>query len=175
MLQQARQFLILSSLVAHNRKFSYSVVRGTPLIAQHHIYSFVYTEATYALSVPLEKSLENLLETLQTLISAQKRANWPVICFALSLMFFAAESMQVDIYLGSTKAPVMCEAMEMRSILVLAELFKASTAGFDPLCLDWTKEQNAELVENDEAAIMSLKALQDLSQDYCESWISRCA
>ena len=72
-------------------------------------------------------------------------------------MFFAAESMQVDIYLGSTKAPVMCEAMEMRSILVLAELFKASTAGFDALCLDWTKEQNAELVENDEAAIMSLK------------------
>ena len=174
-LQQARQFLILSLLVAHNRKISYSVVPGTPLLAQYHIYAFVDTETTYALSVLLEKSLENLLETLQTLISAQKRANWPVICFALSLMFFAAESMQVDIYLGSTKAPIMCEAMEMRSILVLAELFKASTTDFDPLCLDWTKEQNAELVENDEAAIMSLKALQDLSQVYCESWISLCA
>lgn len=135
----------------------------------------MYTEATYALSVLLEKSLENLLETLQTLLSAKKRANWPVICFALSLMFFAAESLQVDIHLGSSKAPAMCEAMEMRSIFVLAELFKASTAGFDPLWLDWTKEQNAELVENEEVAIMSLKALQDLSQDYCESWISLCA
>ena len=175
MLQQARQFLILSLLVAHNRKISWSVVPGTPLSAQHDIYAFVNTETTYALSVLLEKSLENLLDRLQTLISAKKRANWPVICFALSLMFFAAESMQVDIYLRFTKAPVMCEAMEMRSILVLAELFKASTAGFDPLCLDWTKEQNAELVENDEAAIMSLKALQDLSQDYCEFWISLCA
>lgn len=92
-------------------------------------------------------------------------------------MFFAAESMQVDIYiyLGSSKAPMMCEAMEMRSILVLAELFKASTAGFDPLCLDWTKEQNADLVENEEAAIISLKALQNLSHDYCEFRASVCA
>lgn len=172
MLQQARQFLILSLLVAHNPRIFYSIVRGTPLSAQDDIYDFVYTEATFALSLLLEKSLENLLETLQTLLSARKRANWPVICFALSLMFFAAESMQVDIYLRSSKAAVICEAMEMRSILVLAELFKASTAGFDPLCLDWTKEQNAELVENDEAAIMSLKALQNLSHDYCESWTS---
>ena len=171
-LQQARQFLILSLLVAHNPNSSYSIVRGTSLSAQDDIYGFVYTEAEYALSVLLEKSLEDLLETLQTLLSARKRANWPVICFALSLMFFAAESMQVDIYLRSSKAPVMCEAMEMRSILVLAELFKASTAGFDPLCLDWTKEQNADLVENDEAAIMSLRALQNLSHDYCESWTS---
>ena len=136
---------------------------------------FLSNQVTYALGILLEKSLEDLLDTLQILLSARKRANWPVICFALSLIFFAAESMQVDIYLRSSKAPVMCEAIEMRSILVLAELFKSSIASFDPLCLDWTKEQNAELVENDEAAIVSLKALQNLSHDYCESWTSVCA
>lgn len=175
MLQQARQFLILSLLVAHDPELFYSRLPGTPLSTEKKIHSFVSTETTYALTVLLEKSLENLLETLQTLLSAHKRTNWPVICFALSLIFFAAESLQVDIYLISSKAAVMCEAMEMRSILVLTELFKASTAGFDPLCLDWTKEQNAELVENDEAAIMSLKALQNLSHDYCKSWTSICA
>ena len=80
-------------------------------------------------------------------------------------MYFAAESMQVDIYPESSNAPVMCEAMEMRSNLVLTGHFKASTAGFDLLCLDWTKEQNADLVENKEAAIMSLKPPQNLSYD----------
>ncbi len=83
MLQQARQCLILSLLVAHNPKFSYSIIRETPLSAQDDTFGFVYTEAKYALSVLREKSLENLLETLQTLLSARKRADWPVICFAL--------------------------------------------------------------------------------------------
>ena len=175
MLKKARQFLILSLLVAHNPGCCYSRVRSNPWNTRDDIDHFVYTEVMYALSLLLEKSLEDLLDTLQILLSARKRANWLVICFALSLIFFAAESMQVDIYLRSSNAPVMCEAMEMRSILILAELFKASTADFDPLCLDWTKEQNAELVENDEAAITSLKALQNLSHDYCESWTSVCA
>ena len=173
-LQQARQFLILSLLVAHIPTYDYSTARGT-CSAHDDLDHFLHGEAMYALSILLEKSLEDLLDTLQILLSARKRANWPVICFALSLIFFAAESMQVDIHLRSSKVSVMCEAMEMRAILILAELFKAGTAGFDPLCLDWTKEQNAELVENDEAAIMSLKALQDLSHDYCESWTLACA
>lgn len=168
-LQQARQFLILSLFVGHNPRYYYSIFGGTPWPAGVDVKHFGHSEAIYALSILLEKNLEDLLNNLQILLSARRRANWPVICFALSLIFFAAESMQVDIYLRSSKASVMCEAMEMRAILVLAELFKASTAGFDPLCLDWTKEQNAELVENDEAAIMSLKALQNLSHEYCES------
>lgn len=171
-LQHARQFLILSLLVAHCPDCCYPAVPGTSWSAQDDIAGFLSYEATHALGILLEKTLEDLLDNLQILLAARKRANWPVICFALSLIFFAAESMQVDIYLRSSNAPVMCEAMEMRSILLLAELFKASTVGFDPLCLDWTKEQNAELVENDEAAIVSLKALQNLSHDYCESWTS---
>ena len=175
MLQHARQFLILSLLVAHNPECCYPMVPGTPWSAQDDIDDFITYETSFALGILLEKSLEDLLDNLQTLLSARKRANWPVICFALSLIFFAAESMQVDIYLRFSQAPVMCEAMEMRSILILAELFKASTGGFDPLYLDWTKEQNAELVENDKAAIMSLKALQNLSHEYCESWTLVCA
>ena len=175
MLQQARQFLILSFLVAHDSTHYHPVVRENRLFARKKLYGFEYTETKYALTVLLERNLENLLETLHALLSARKRTNWPVICFALSLIFFAAESMQVDIYLlRSSQAQTMCEAMEMRSILVLAELFEASTAGFDPLCLDWTKEQNAELVNNDEAAIMSMKALQHLSHDYCEFRTSVC-
>ena len=175
MLQQARQFLILSLLIAHDTIIYHPGIPTTRLSARQDIYNFVCDETQYALTVLLEKSLGNLLETLQTLLSARKRTNWPIICFALSLIFFAAESMQVDIYLlRSSQAQAMCEAMEMRSILVLAELFKASTAGFDPLCLDWAKEQNAELLDNDEAAIMSMKALQHLSHDYCEFRTSVC-
>ena len=93
----------------------------------------MYTEATYVLSDLLEKSLENLLQTLQRSLSARKRDDWPVICLALLLMFFAVVSMQVDIYLRSSKVPIMCEGMEMRSILVLAKFLKlaqqASTHG----------------------------------------------
>lgn len=177
MLQHARQFLILSVLVAHYPEHCYRTIPGTHWSTLDDINGFLSHETMYVLSIPLEKTLEDLLDTLQTLLSARKRADWPVICFALSLVFFAAEIMQVAIYRQSSRATatVMCQAMEMRSILILAELFKASTEGFDPLCLDWTKEQNAELVENDEAAIMSLKALQDLSHDYCESWTLTCA
>ena len=83
-------------------------------------------------------------------------------------MFFAAESLQVDIHLRSADAKVACESMEMRSIHVLAELFSASTSAFDPLGLDWTRAENASLVDNDVEAIESFKALQALTQDYCE-------
>ena len=135
-LQQARQFLILSLLIGNNPRCCYSTVGGTPWSAHEDIHSFGHSEAMHALSILLEKNLEDLLNSLQILFSARRRANWLVIYFTLSLIFFAAESMQVDIQLRSPKASVMCEAMEKRAILILAELFIASTAGFDPLCLD---------------------------------------
>ena len=162
-------------LIALTPTHHYSRVRGTPWSAEDDIGGFVPHTAMYTISFLLENSLEELLDALQILLSARKRASWPVICFALSLLFLGAECLQATVYRLSSKARAMCEAMEMKSILILVELFKASTAGFNPLCLDWTKEKNAELVENDEAAFMSLKALQDLSHEYCESWTLECA
>ena len=121
------------------------------------------------LASSLAGCLRSLLDKLQDMMSKGRRTDWLPICFGLSLIFFAAESMQVDIHLRSTDPLVSCSSMEMRSILVLAELFSATTSGFDPLGLDWTRAENAALIENDTEAVGSLKALQSLTQDYCES------
>ena len=132
------------------------------------IYFFVEDELRSVLASLLENCLKALLDRLQNLLSKRRRTDWLAVCFGVSLMFFAAESMQVDIHLRSTNAIVSCESMEMRSIFVLAELFSASTSGFDPLSLDWTRAENAALIENDVEAVKSFETLQALTQDYCE-------
>ena len=70
--------------------------------------------------------------------------------------------------LAAVHVHLVTVSMEMRSILVLAEIFPASTSGFDPLSLDWTRAENAALIGNDTEAIESFKALHNLTQDYCE-------
>lgn len=103
------------------------------------------------------------------MIARGDRKDWAETCFALCLLFFAAESMQVDIYQRASQPDSMCESMEKKSILLLAELFKASTQGFNPLQLDWDEESNMNLVDNDAQSVESLRNLQTLSQEYCES------
>ena len=170
MIAEASQFLILSLLIAHVPavKFSKAANGGTSTQNEYVISRFVKDELHLMLASSLASCLRSLLDRLQEMMSKGRRADWLPICFGLSLMFFAAESMQVDIHLRSANPTVSCESMEMRSILVLAELCSATTSGFDPLSLDWTRAENAALIENDTEAIESFKALQDLTQDYCE-------
>ncbi|KAI4133954.1 MAG: hypothetical protein LQ347_001935 [Umbilicaria vellea] len=122
-------------------------------------------------------SLEAVLAELEAILVRRDRREWASGCFALCLIFFAAESMQVDILLKYTTSEgrSKCEAMMKTSILPLAELFSASTAGFRPLDLDWKLEENAALVDNNHQIIESLQSLQTLSQEYskfCENLIN---
>ena len=170
MIAEAGQFLILSLLIAHIPAIQIpkAANRATSAQDEYVISHFVTDELHLMLASLLASCLRSLLDRLQDMMSKRRRADWLPICFGLSLMFFAAESMQVDIHLRSANPKVSCESMEMRSILVLAELFSATTSGFDPLSLDWTRAENAALIENDTEAIESFKALQNLTQDYCE-------
>jgi len=43
-----------------------------------------------------------------------------------------------------------------------------STSAFEPVSLDWTRFENATLVEDDLENVESFGALQSLSQDYCK-------
>ena len=170
MIAEARQFLMLSLLISHipTIQLPEAANRATSTQDEYAISLFVEDKLHFVLASLLQSCLRGLLDRLQDMMSKGRRADWLPICFGLSLMFFAAESMQVDIHLRSANPKVSCESMEMRSILVLAELFSASTSGFDPLSLDWTRAENVALLENDTEAIESFKALQTLTQDYCK-------
>ena len=170
MITEARQFLMLSLLISHipHIQLTGAASQATSTQDEIDIHYFIYDELQYVLASLLESCLRGLLDRLQETMSKRRRTDWLAVCFGLSLIFFAAESLQVDIHLRSANAQLSCESMEMRSIYVLAELFLASTSSFDPLSLDWTRAENAALVENDGEAIESFKALQALTQDYCK-------
>lgn len=140
---------------------------------ENMIHEFLADEVRYIMSVLLENSLKKTLTELQVLIARGERKDWAEICFTLCLIFFAAESMQVDIYQRARQPASACESMEKKSILLLAELFKASTQGFNPLDLDWDEETNMTLIGNDVQSIESIQNLQTLSQEYCEFALRR--
>lgn len=118
--------------------------------------------------ISLRYSLEAALANLETLLTRSNRRAWVSACFALCLIFRGAEILQQGIHQEHppSTASSICEAMKLSSILPLAQLFSASTAGFHPLDLDWEVEENAALVDNDHQTIDSLRSLQALSQEY---------
>jgi hypothetical protein len=131
-------------------------------------YITVYSKIETCISGLLYKTLRNLLQELQTLIFRRNREDWPTICFSLSLLFFAAESLQVDIFLHADnreKGNKSCDAMQVNGIYVLTELFLASAAGFNPLILDWDLEQNQQLLGNNIISIEALKKTADAKSD----------
>ncbi|KAL9047084.1 MAG: hypothetical protein Q9214_000254, partial [Letrouitia sp. 1 TL-2023] len=158
----AQKFLILSLVIAHN------LVVILSLETSETVREYLFHEIYLTLSILLEDSLKQVLGLLQYLISRQRRADWPVISLALCLLLFGVESMQVDIYLRSRRAIFECKSMEETAILMLTEIFMASTGGFKPLTLDWDVEENASLVEGNTNAIKTLRGLQCLSQEYRE-------
>ena len=153
--------MILSLVQSHS--FSFML----PSRTSHTVHEFLYNEVEFALSILLEDSLKRFLALLQTLICRQRRADWPAISLALCLLFFGVESMQVDIHLRYETASLDCKSMEETAILMLAEIFIASTRGFNPLILDWDVEEKAKLVEGNKSAVEICRGLQSLSQQYC--------
>lgn len=118
------------------------------------------------LSVLLSRTLKNVFRQLEALIFKNERKDWPIICLALVLVFFGAESLQVDIHLQSSHPKSDCEAMEKKSVLVLAHLFKARTMGYSPLDIDWESGRNSRLLDNNQALIAALKRLQSVRTRY---------
>ncbi|KAL8744293.1 MAG: hypothetical protein Q9190_003453, partial [Brigantiaea leucoxantha] len=157
----AQKFLVLSLVISHNLMITNLPARTCETVAE-----YLHSEIGLTLSILLEDSLRQLLGLLQTLISRQCRADWPVISLALSLLFLGVESMQVDIYLQSRHPRLVCESMEETAILMLADIFTASTRGFKPLTLDWDVEENVNLVEGNSNVVETLRGLQRLSQEY---------
>ncbi len=149
-------------MVSHGRSFA-----GTTRMSVD-LYEHLHNEVDITLRVLLDYSLKSLLDMLQSLMSRQNRSDWPAINLALCLLFFAIESMQVDIYLRSERADLDCQEMDESAILMVTEIYKASTAGFNPLSLDWDEEENAMLVAGNFNTVETLRNLQCLSQEYCE-------
>ena len=148
---------------------SHTLAITLPARTRKTVRKYLYHEINLALSILLEVSLKRLLTLLQTLISRQRRADWPAISLALCLLFFGVESMQVDIYLQSKCASLVCKSMDETASLMLTEIFTASTGGFKPLSLDWDVEANANLLDGNDEAVETLRGLQSLSQEYCKS------
>ena len=175
MIATARQFLVLSLIISHNLSIRSSKPLSHLSVAERSVVKqSLANEVHSMLSVLLESCLKNLLERLQILIARKNRRDWASICFSLCLLFFAAESLQVDIHLRSSEPSLLCESMEKRSVLVLAEAFKQSTGGLNPLILDWEKQENWALIENDTIIVEAFQNLQALSQDYCEYLNALC-
>lgn len=113
MIAAAQKFLILPLVISH--KLGIILPAGTG----ETVRKYLFHEIGLTLSILLENSLKQLLGLLQNLISRQRRADWPAISLALSLLFFGVESMQVDTYLRSRHASLICKSMEDTAILML--------------------------------------------------------
>jgi hypothetical protein len=142
----------------------------SPTLDKRLTYGVLWFEMRQLLCIVFGVSVQNLLEGIETMIYRRNRKEWPTICFALCLLFMASESMQVDFFVNNSTATakMLCEAMETNAVYVLAELFKASTAGFDPLSMDWDSEEAIKLVDNEIGVSRCLRELQSLCQEYCK-------
>lgn len=86
----------------------------------------------------------------------------------LQCLIHAAGLLSEIVTPGTSKATSMCEAMEMKAINRMIDLFHASTGGVSPLSFDWGSKRNLALVENNVETAAALRELKRLSEDYCE-------
>jgi hypothetical protein len=96
----------------------------------------------------------------------------------ICLVLLGAENLRLDIHMvgfvdelvtpGTSKAISLCEAMEMKAINRMVDLFHASTGGVNPLSFDWDSKRNLALVEDNVETAAALGDLKRLSEDYCE-------
>lgn len=126
----------------------------------------------------LKSSLASCLKELERLLIRQRRSDWPAVCLGMCVVLLGAEKFQFDIHAdgflselvtpGTSKATSLCEAMEMKAINRMVDLFHASTGGVSPLSFDWDSKRNLALVENNVETAAALRDLKRLSEDYCE-------
>lgn len=165
-INHACKFLILAFIISHSPPLLYI----HPLEPKACQCQSTGLEISLSLAGLLHTTLQSLLHELELLIFARRREHWATICFSLSLLLLAAESLQVDIFLradNEKEAEKGCERMQMNGIHVLTELFLADTVAFSPLVLDWELQENWNLVGNDNICVKALRDLQTLSQNYC--------
>ena len=93
---EARQFLMLSPLILHIPAIQLpeAANRATSTQDEHANGSFVEDKLHFVLASFLESWLIGLLDRQQDLMSKGRREDWLPICFGLSLMFSATDSMQ---------------------------------------------------------------------------------
>ena len=91
---EARQFLMLSPLISHIPAIQLpeAANRVTSSQDEHGLGSFVEDKLHFVLASLLESCLRGLLDRLQDLMFKGRREDWPPICFGLSLILFATES-----------------------------------------------------------------------------------
>jgi len=132
------------------------------------LYRAVHHHAEVCISVLLQRALRKLLSTIQDHVNCPNRDDWLPICFAISLLFLGAESLQVDIYLNGTEPLKMIRAMEDNAVKSLVKAFVDSTSRVNPLTIDWNDNRNAELVGSDADLVYAFQDLQNLRDEYCE-------
>lgn len=116
----AEKFLILTLVVSHARAVScVPQSSGECLHLDDAGMMYLENEVNLTLRILLEESLKGLLNLLQSIMSRQQRKDWPAMSFALCLMLFGIESLQVDIHLRCPEATSICNSMDETAILML--------------------------------------------------------
>lgn len=177
LITEAENFMTMAFMLSHcpsmQSVFHYNVVNRPVCLQDELLAKCLQTEIAIMLATWLEVHITRVLDMLQETVSRQRRKDWPVVAVALCLLLFGIESMQVDVYLQSSReARITCRKMNDTVILMLTEIFSASTAGFNPLSLDWESKRNDHLVDNDPQAIDTMRGLQEIKQEYRKTIIS---
>ena len=91
--------------------------------------SFVYSSLYQVLLHLFASCLRNLLHKLDLTLQKASRKDWPNVCFALCMIIFAVESMEVDIHLHEQNPYLCCQkdrkkCCERPRSHILAELCK---------------------------------------------------
>lgn len=144
----------------------------TPIYMSSQCDHFLYTQMQSMLAMLLRKTLGRILGDLDLLIQKGNKSDWPTIIFTLCIVFFAVESMAVDIYLRTRtveQSTSICQNIEYNAIFALVERLKISTSGLNALDLDWNLAKNRALLNGDAGAIQGFQYLQQSLNENCES------
>lgn len=171
------EFLNISLIVSDwsVRLFGGPSYLGTELLS---IRSLPVHESRMLLKSLLKSSLVSCLKELEQLLVRRRRCDWPAICLGMCVILLGAEKLQFDIHKDGLRSEVvmprtsketsLCEAMEMKAINRMIDLFHASTGGVSPLSFDWDSKRNLALIENNVDTAAALRDLKRLSEDNCK-------
>jgi len=162
-------YLVLALTISHHIQFDVSggELDKLPKLSKGVLHQFRETASYHidlCMSVLLERTQQRLLTSIQDYLINPQKQNWLPVCLVLSLMLFAAESMQVDIYLQLDDPFPSISAMEDNSVKTLTGLFRDSTSGFNSLAVDG--DSPTSLGANIGDMIDALHDLQDLVREY---------
>ena len=96
-----------------------------------------------------------------------------LVCLMLTVHGFREHASPYFVNHSTATGKMLCEAMETNAVFVLVEHFKASTAGFNPLSIDWDSKEAMKLVDNDIGVSRCFRELQSLCREYCKSMFFR--